>query len=81
MDPNATIDILGRGGAQVVLAVVVVALGIVGWRLTSALLESYRDRIKDHQDWSQRYSDRLVDITNTSRDLVSVVNAALARLK
>lgn len=81
MDPTTTATMLGQGGAQVVLAVVVVALALVAWKLASTLIETQNKRVEESQLWGTKYSDRLAEMTTTARELANLINAALSRLK
>ena len=81
MDPNKTVDLLGTGGSQVILAVCVVALAAALVFAVRALIQSYNDRLAEQRAVIQQRSDDTRNLMDSFRDMKSTVDLALAALK
>ncbi len=81
MDPAKTVEQLGTGDAKIVLAVIVVTLAIVAWKLATALIESYKDRLGEQKLLLQQKSDDSRMVTDALKDMRSTMDMALATLK
>lgn len=77
MDPVSK-SLLDAWGVPGLLLAIVGAFAV--W-LLKRLLDTQDQRVKEASEWGQKYSDRLIEMTNASRQLIDVVNAALSRLK
>ncbi len=81
MDPTKTVDQLGNGSAQVILAVVVVALALGLWFAVKALLKSQEDRLAEAiANLKQSSADTRL-VTDSIRDMRNTLELALAALK
>lgn len=72
---------LAAGNAQVVLAVVAVALGAACIWLGKALMRSYVDRIKDQKEGAEQRSEDDKLLAAALRDMKSAIDLALAAMK
>lgn len=81
MDPAKAVEHLGTGSTQIVLAVVVVALSIVAWRLAAALIKSLNDRVDEMRATLQQSSADTKLVTDSLRDMKTTVDLAIAALK
>lgn len=81
MDPVKTVEQLGTGSTQIVLAVIVVALSGVAYKLASALIESFKDRIVENRETLKQSSADTRLVTDSLRDMKATIDLALAALK
>lgn len=81
MDPAKTVDQLGNGSAQVILAVIVVALALALWFAVKALLKSQEDRLAEAiANLKQSSADTRL-VTDALRDMKNTMDLAIATLK
>lgn len=81
MDPTKTIDQLGSGSAQVILAVIVVGLALALWYAVRALLKSYDDRLAETRETLKQSSADTRLVTEALRDMKNTIDLALAALR
>ncbi len=81
MDPTEAAKILSAGGVQAVLAVILVTVSVATWKLASALIKSFEDRIAENKVQLKQSSDDSRLITDALKDMKSTMDLALAALK
>ena len=81
MDPSKAVEQLSTGDVRVVLSLGLVAFGIVCWKLASALIKSYEDRIAETRVTLLQSSADTKLVTDSLRDMKATIDLALAALK
>lgn len=81
MDPAEATKLLSSGGSQVILAVILVAVSGVAWKLAAALIKSFEDRLAENKTNLKQSSDDSRLITDALKDMKSTMDLALAALK
>lgn len=81
MDAATVINSLGVGSPQVILAICVVALGIVGWTLARALIQSYRERLGETRETLKQQASDSRLMAEAMRELRMTIDLALSALR
>lgn len=81
MSGEIVVSTLGTGGAQIILAVCVVALAGVCWTLSVALIRSYHDRIAETRETLKQQASDARLVAEAMLKMTSAVDLALAALK